>query len=54
MYRGIIQSTLANRIPLELDYREPSTDEENLASQPISEEFACLLRTLTSGQENVQ
>ena len=59
MYRGIIQSALANRMPLELDYREPSTDdrfvpEENLASQPISEEFDCILRSLCSEQENVQ
>jgi hypothetical protein len=59
MYRGIIQSALANRLPLELDYREPAADdgfadEEFLAAQPMSEELACILHTLCSGLENLQ
>jgi hypothetical protein len=58
MYRGIIQSALANRLPLELDYREPTANdgfvEEYLASQPISEELACMLHTLCLGMEKLQ
>jgi hypothetical protein len=58
MHRGIIQSALANRLPLELDYREPSADEGftplEMGAQPASEEFAWLLHALSSGQENHQ
>jgi hypothetical protein len=59
MYRGIIQSALAKRMSLELDYREPSTTdglipEEDLTSQLISDEFTRMLLTLCSAPENLQ
>jgi len=56
MHRGIIRSALTSRLSLELDYREPSTDDGFAVEemQPPSEEFASLLLTLFSVQENRQ